>query len=94
MRSCHVVVVLVVVVRRFTISCRKEVRSQEAGIHIRVGAAVGFVEDILAFENFKGMMKVYAGLGRTLRRGIGRCALCSLEYRCDEQTIVVMLIVE
>lgn len=69
-------------------------RSQEAGIHIRVGAAVGFVEDILAFENFKGMMKVYAGLGRTLRKGIGRCALCSLEYRCDEQTIVVMLIVE
>lgn len=44
---------------RFKMSFRKEVSCQEAGIHIRVSAAVGFVEDILAFENFKGMMKVY-----------------------------------
>lgn len=64
MRSCHVGVV----VGRFTFSFRKEVRTQEAGTHIRVGAAVGCVEDISAFENFKSMMKVYAGLGRTLRR--------------------------
>lgn len=60
-------------------------RTQEAGTHIKVGAAVGCVEDIWAFENFKGMMKVYAGLDRPLRKGIGRCALCTLEYRCDEQ---------
>lgn len=44
MRSHHVAEVAVVVyvgVGRFTISFRKEVRTQEAGTHVKVGAAVG-----------------------------------------------------